>query len=298
MHADEVDTSVALVVRLLEGQFPDWANLPVSAVESSGTDNALYRLGEDLVARLPRIHWAVGQVEKEYKWLPLLAPRLPLAVPVPLAKGIPAEGYPWQWSVYKWIGGADATVERPADERQAALDLAQFVSALQGIVPAGEPPAMDQNSRGFPLAARDQQTRRAIAELTGMVDTDTATALWEAALRQPEWNREPVLFHGDLLPSNVLVQGGRIRAVIDFSNLGLGDPACDMMIAWGMLSRTARDMYRSALAVDDATWIRGRGHALSQALIFMPYYKETNPAGVLNARRALEEVMADYRSNG
>ena len=298
MHFDEVDTSVSLVVRLLESQFPKWARLEVKPVESTGTDNALYRLGEDLVVRLPRIQWAVGQVEKEHTWLPFLGPRLPLAVPVPLAKGTPAEGYPWHWSVYKWLPGLNAAVERPADEQQAALDIAQFMSRLEGIVPGGEPPAMAPDSRGFPLAVRDAQTRAAIAELKGVVDTKSATALWEAALREPEWSREPVLFHGDLLPTNLIVHAGRITAIIDFSGLGLGDPACDLMIAWGMLSPGARDRFRAALAFDEATWKRGRAHALSQALIFMPYYKETNPGGVRNAKRALEEVLADYRHNG
>ena len=298
MHIDEVDTNVSLVVRLLTLQFPQWADLPIDPVDSAGTDNALYRLGTDMVVRLPRIHWAVGQVEKEHQWLPRLAPYLPLAIPVPLAKGAPAEGYPWHWSVYQWLEGKDATVDRVADQRQAAIDLAQFVSALQRIAPEGEPLAVDQNSRGFPLAIRDRQTREAIVALRGMIDTDAVTAVWEAALHGPEWDKVPVLFHGDLLPGNLLVERGRLSAVIDFSGLGVGDPACDLMIAWGMFADESRCVFRTALSIDDATWKRGRAHALSQALIFIPYYLETNPAGVGSARRTIEEVLADFSARG
>jgi aminoglycoside phosphotransferase (APT) family kinase protein len=245
--------------------------------------------------RLPRIHWAVAQVEKEHYWLPRLSPYLPLAIPVPLAKGVPAEGYPWGWSVYRWLKGRDATVDRVIDQRQAAIDLAQFVSALQRIAPGGEPLAVEQNSRGLPLATRDKQTREAIAALRGMIDTDAASALWEDALHGPEWDRVPVFFHGDLLPGNLLVEGGRLSAVIDFSGLGIGDPACDLMIAWALFADENRRVFRTAMAIDDATWMRGRAHALSQALIFIPYYTETNPVGVSSARHTIDVILADFK---
>jgi aminoglycoside phosphotransferase (APT) family kinase protein len=298
MHFEEVDTTVSLVARLLTRHFPQWADLPITPVDSAGTDNALYRLGNDMVVRLPRIHWAVAQVEKEHYWLPRLSPYLPLAIPVPLAKGVPAEGYPWGWSVYQWLEGRDATVDRVIDQRQAAIDLAQFVSALQRISPGGEPLAVDQNSRGLPLATRDKQTREAIAALGGMIDADASTALWEAALHGPEWDRAPVLFHGDLLPGNLLVERGRLSAVIDFSGLGIGDPACDLMVAWAMFADEGRRMFRTALSIDDATWTRGRAHALSQALIFIPYYMGTNSVGVSSARHTIDEILADFSARG
>lgn len=296
MHADEVDTDASLVRRLLAAQFPRWADLSVRRVRSAGTDNALYRLGDDMVVRLPRIHWAVGQVEKEHRWLPRLAPHLPLAVPVPLAKGEPGEGYPYHWSVYRWLEGNNATIERVADPREAAAGLANFIAALQRMDPTGGPLAAEHGLRGFPLAARDAATREAISALRGVIDTDAATAAWEAALRAPEWDRDPVWFHGDLLPGNLLFQRGRLSAVIDFGGLGVGDPACDLMIAWGLFSGESRQMFREALPpqMDDATWARGRGHALSQALIFVPYYLDTNPVGVANALRAIAEVLADH----
>jgi aminoglycoside phosphotransferase (APT) family kinase protein len=294
MHADEVDTSVALVRRLLEAQFPRWAGLPITPVASAGTDNAIYRLGDSMAVRLPRIHWAIRQVEKEHRWLPKLAPQLPLAIPEPLAKGAPAEGYPWHWSVYEWLEGESATMERIADPCQAATELAQFIKALQRIDPTGGPLAVEHNLRGVPLPMRDAATREALAALDGMIDAEAATTAWEAALQAPEWDRAPVWFHGDLLPGNLLVAGGRLGAVIDFGGIGVGDPACDLMIAWGLFFGESREAFRAALAVDDATWARGRGHALSWALIFIPYYLDTNPIGVANARRTLDHVLADH----
>ena len=217
MHVDEVDTNVSLVVRLLITQFPQWANLPIEPVHSAGTGNALYRLGDDMVARLPRIPWAVEQVDKEQKWLPRLAPLLPLNIPAPLAKGKPSEGYPWHWSVYRWLEGEDATTEPIADPCQAATDLAQFITALQQIEATGGPPPGRHNFyRGVPLAMRDQQTRAAIAALHDVLDADEVTAVWDAAIEVPAWNGVPVWLHGDLHSGNLLVQQGRLSAVIDF----------------------------------------------------------------------------------
>jgi aminoglycoside phosphotransferase (APT) family kinase protein len=295
MHPDEVDTDVSLVRRLLGAQFPHWADLPIEPVPSAGTDNAIYRLGDEMAVRLPRIHWAVGLVGKEQRWLPALAPHLPLAIPIPLAMGSPAEGYPWHWSVYRWLEGENATVARIADLREAAKDLAQFLAALQRIDPTGGPPAGPQNfSRGVPLAMRDAPTRAAIAALHGKVDAGAATAAWEAALRSPVWDGPPAWLHGDLYPSNLLVARGRLSAVIDFGCLGVGDPACDLAPAWMLFSGESREAFRAALGVDHATWARGRGWALSLGLMALPYYWETNPVLVASARRAIDQVLADH----
>jgi aminoglycoside phosphotransferase (APT) family kinase protein len=295
MHVHEIDTDVSLVSRLITAQFPQWANLPISAVPSSGTDNALYRLGDEMVVRLPRIYWATGQVEKEMRWLPRLSPHLPLALPVPLAKGQPGEGFPYHWGVYRWLNGKNLTIEQIADPSQTAIELAQFITALQQIDTTGGLPAVDHNIRGLPLATRDAETREGIAALRDRIDAETATAVWETAVHAPEWNRPPVWFHGDMLPGNLLFVNGRLHAVIDFGGLAVGDPACDLMIAWGLFSGESRDVFRKTLAVDEATWIRGRGHTLSQAVIFIPYYLNTNPIGVRNAFRAIDEVLDDYR---
>jgi aminoglycoside phosphotransferase (APT) family kinase protein len=298
MHVDEVKTDVSLVSRLLAAQFPQWADLPLRTVDSAGTDNALYRLGDDMVVRLPRIHWATGQIDTEHRWLPRLAPHLPLAIPAQLARGNPGEGYPWHWSIYRWIEGETVTIDGIAEPNQAAIDLAQFLVALQQIDSRGGPPADPYGpARGTPLAMRDTHTRDAISALQGLLDTDAVTAAWEAALQAPEWSDVPVWFHGDMLPGNLLFERGRLKAVIDFGALGVGDPACDLMIAWNLFSGETRDAFRAALAVDDATWARGRGWALSQALIFVPYYSNSNPVGVGNARRAIAEALADFGAN-
>jgi aminoglycoside phosphotransferase (APT) family kinase protein len=296
MHANEVATSIDLVARLIAAQYPQWAGLPIVPVPSAGTDNALYRLGVDMVVRLPRIDWAIGQAEKERTWLPRLAPFLPLKVPVQLAMGEPGEGYPWQWSVYRWLHGESATFEHLANPRQAAFDLARFITALQQIDTTGGPVAVEHKLRGASLKMRDARTREAIALLKGLIDTKAAMRIWEAAVSAPEWDREPVWFHGDLLSGNLLVDRGRLSAVIDFGGLGVGDPACDLMIAWSLFSGESREWFRSALAVDDATWTRGRGQAISQAAIFIPYYLDTNPIGVSSALRMIGEVLQDYNA--
>ena len=210
MHINEVDTNVPLVIRLLATQFPQWANLPIEPAHSAGTGNALYRLGDDMVVRLPRIPSAVGQVDKEQKWLPRLAPRLPIDIPIPLAKGKPSDSYPWHWSVYRWLEGEDATIAPISDLRQAATDLAQFIAALQQIEATGGPPPGQHNFyRGVPLAMRDQETRDAIAALQDVIDIDGATAAWDAAVETPTWNGAPLWLHGDLHAGNLLVQQGK-----------------------------------------------------------------------------------------
>jgi aminoglycoside phosphotransferase (APT) family kinase protein len=303
MHADEVDTAVSLVRRLRAAQFPRWADLPIARVASAGTDNAIYRLGRDMAVRLPRIAWAVGQVEKEHRWLPMLAPHLPLTIPVPLAMGAPAEGYPWQWGIYPWIEGENATPERLADLDEAAQEMAHFITRLQRIDATGGPPPGPQNSsRGAPLAQRDPYARESIAALRAMQqlsaqDADAVTALWDAALNAAVWDGPPTWLHGDLQPGNLLAVQGRLSAVIDFGCLGVGDPACDLIAAWHLFTGESRAVFHAALAVDNAMWMRGRGWALSVALIALPYYLDTNPTIVANSRHVIREVLADARAN-
>ncbi|MGH8931198.1 MAG: aminoglycoside phosphotransferase family protein, partial [Egibacteraceae bacterium] len=250
MHADEVDIDVPLVRRLLAAQFPQWADLPVESMASTGTDNAIYRLGEHMAVRLPRIPGATGQVEKEQRWLPRLAPHLPLAIPVPLGKGTPGEGYPWHWSVYRWLEGENATIERIADPRQAATALAQFVASLQRIDPAGGPPPGRHNFfRGAPLTTRDRLTRDAIATLHRTLDTDAVTVVWETALQAPPWHGSPAWIHSRPVTWEPADPTGRLSAVIDFGGLGVGDPACDLIVAWSLFSGEARDVFRAALPV-------------------------------------------------
>lgn len=215
LHADEIPTDVDLVRRLLAAQFPQWADLPLAPVPSAGTDNAIYRLGADMAVRLPRIHWATGQIAKEWVWLPRLAPHLPVQLPVQLATGAPDAGYPYQWAVYAWLPGEHATSAFMPDPYVIARELAQCILALQRIDPAGGPPAVEHGLRGVPLALRDAGTRAAIAAMGGMLDAAAAMRVWEAALRAPAWAGPPVWFHGDLLPGNLLIRDGRLSAVFD-----------------------------------------------------------------------------------
>lgn len=295
MHADEVDIDVSLVGRLLTAQFPHWAELPIEPVPFLGTDNALYRVGDELVLRLPRVHRATLALDKECKWLPTLAPLLPLAVPVPLARGLPADGYPWTWSVYRWLEGETATVEPISDLSEAASALAEFIAALQRVDPTDGPPPGEHNVfRGEVLTQRDGAVRTAIASLGGDIDVGAVTTAWDVALRAPTWPGRPVWIHGDLDARNLLVEDGELSAVIDFGCLGVGDPACDVMVAWKVLSADARDSFRATLSIDDATWARSRGWALSQALGALSYYtSETNPDLVREAQAWLSAVLAD-----
>jgi aminoglycoside phosphotransferase (APT) family kinase protein len=297
MHADEVDTDESLVHRLLAAQFPEWANLPIERVPSAGTVNAIYRLGSDMVVRLPRRLSDTDGVDMEQLWLPKLAPHLPLAIPVPVARGRPTDEYPSHWSVLRWLEGETWSVDRVGDLRQAAVDLAGFVAALRRIDATGGP-SPDPTERGTPLADRDATVREAIANLGARVDTGAVIAAWETSLEAVVWDGPPVWFHGDLLPGNLLVAGGRLSAVIDFGGVAVGDPSCDLMPAWMVFSGESRRVFRNALEADEGAWLRGRGWALSVALIALPYYWDTNPDFVDLAHHTIDEVLADHQRGG
>jgi aminoglycoside phosphotransferase (APT) family kinase protein len=290
MHVDEVDIEPALVRRLVAAQFPDWAGLPVEPVRFFGTDNAIYRLGDELAVRLPRREKNVETLAKELRWLPELAPQLPVPVPTPVAVGEPGVGYPFPWAVYRWVAG-----EATRNEAVGADELAAFIAALQRIDPSGGPPPGAHNAnRGEPLARRDPSVRAALTALGSTLDGAAVTAVWEESLAAPAWTEAPVWIHGDLDARNVLVRDGRLSGVIDFGCLGVGDPACDVMVAWKLFSAGTRESLRAALAVDDATWTRARGWSLSQALGALSYYTEdNNPVLVREAQRWLVEALAD-----
>lgn len=302
---DGVLIDTTLVRRLLTTQFPQWADLPLAPVQQSGMDNATFRLGHDLSVRLPRYaHWA-GQVHREHRWLPRLAPRLPLAVSEPLVMGAPGEGYPYPWSVYRWLDGETVTTEGLTDPVRAALDLAGFINALQDIDPTDGPgPERSNAFRGVPLGdprdsiAAEARVRPKLEALrgTGLVDVDAVTRVWEAALAAPAWLKEPVWIHGDLATGNLLSRGGRLSAVIDFGTLAVADPAVDLLPAYNFLPPRARDAFREAVGADDATWARARGWAVAGSLPVPddPYFQQ-DPARVTRALGHLEQVIADHR---
>ena len=288
MHDDEVETDCELARRLLASQYPHWADLPIERVRSAGTDNAMYRLGDTMAVRLPRIHWAIESVAKEQRWLPVLAPHLPLAVPIPIAKGEPEEAFPYPWGVVQWLPGETPMPGALSDPAQAALDLADFVRALQSVDPNGGP----QHHRGRPVRFQDEAVRKGVAGLRDEVDGDAVLDAWSRILAAPDYDGPPVWFHGDLAYLNLLARDGTLCGVIDWGTCAVGDPAGDTIAAWSLLPPEARAVFRDALDIDDATWQRGKGWALT-GVFGIPYYRDTNPLLAANARRGIEAVLAD-----
>ncbi|MDL4819328.1 aminoglycoside phosphotransferase family protein [Actinomadura opuntiae] len=290
MHADEADISDDLVRRLVRGQFPQWADLPIERLVSGGTVNAVYRLGDALTVRLPLTRNGAKDLEWERRWLPELAPALPVTIPTVVAHGEPADRYPWPWSVHRWIEGENPLEGQLADPENLAHDLGEFVRTLRKVDIEGAPRAY----RGGPLTTVDAETRKAIEELRRTdepFDADAAIAAWEESVTAPAWTAAPCWVHSDLMPGNLLVSGGRLTAVIDFATAGIGDPACDLIVAWNLLPAAARDTFREIADVDDATWLRGRGWALSMAVIQLPYYRHTNPIISANARHTIQAIL-------
>jgi len=295
IHADQLDSDERLVRRLLAGQFPQWADLPIAAVPTSGTENAIYRIGDQMAVRLPYRPVKDDQIDKLERWLPRLAPRLPLPIPEPLARGVPSDEYPTAWSIVRWLEGEEATLERLDDPVEAARTLAEFVCALMAIDTTGGPgPGTHNFWRGVSLAARDEITRRCIGKSECLIDTEAVTQAWERDLAAPVWDEPPTWLHGDLASDNILAKDGTLSAVIDWGGLGVGDPATELQPAWNLFHGESRDAYREALGFDDATWARGRGLALSVAIVALPYYKDTNPSMVKGANDVLREVLADH----
>jgi aminoglycoside phosphotransferase (APT) family kinase protein len=289
MHADEFEIPVALVRRLVEEQFPQWSNLPVRRVASSGTDNAIFRLGPDMLVRLPRIERVAPNIAHEWRWLPVLAPNLPVPVSTVLGRGKPGEGFAWDWTILSWLPGENPKAGALSNAPRLAADLAGLIQAFRRIDTTGAP------RKTATLAMRDAQVRLDIDALKGRIEIDGALAVWKHALDLPPWGGAPVWLHGDIASGNLLLRDGRLAGLIDFSGCGVGDPCEDMQVAWNLLPADARSAFRKRLATDDATWLRARARALAQALVQLPYYWDTNPVLAANARHVIAEVTMDWR---
>jgi aminoglycoside phosphotransferase (APT) family kinase protein len=296
---DKADITPALASGLVASQFPMWADLPVRPVAADGWDNTTFRLGDHMSVRLPSADCYTQQVDKEHRWLPVLAGQLPLPVPMPLAKGVPGCGFPRPWSVYRWIAGEPLTAEHVGDMGQFAADLADFLAALYRIDPAGGPaPGPHNFFRGGPVAVYDGETRDALAALEGRIDTELAAEVWQAAL-DATWPSGPVWFHGDISPGNLLLDHGRLSAVIDFGTSGVGDPACDTAIAWTFLSGDSRRIFKARLPVDAAAWTRGRGWALWKAMIVLvEALADGDLPDAAATTHVIEEILGDHQEAG
>jgi aminoglycoside phosphotransferase (APT) family kinase protein len=290
------DITVEVAAALVVEQLPQWAHLPIRPVAIDGNDNTSFRLGADMLLRLPSHERYVLGVHKEHRWLPVLARNLPLPIPEPLFLGEPGCGFPRPWSVYRWIDGEPASVARIDDKVQFARDVASFLTALYAIDATDGPPAGEQNFfRGAPLTVYDADTRTAIDTLRDDIDAPAATAMWQDAL-DATWTGKPVWFHGDVAEDNLLVADGRLCAVIDFGTSGVGDPACDAVLAWTFLSGKAREEFRARLPFDQAAWARGRGWALWKAAITLAPRPRSQGSRAVMARRVLSDLLADRSS--
>lgn len=281
----------ALVRDLITHQFPQWMGLPVHAVAQSGWDNRTFHLGANMLVRMPSSAAYASQVAKEQLWLPKLAPCLPLSIPTPLACGRPSAAYPWHWSIYSWLPGESASIAPVSDLNAFAADLAGFLRALHRV-DANEGPVAGAHSffRGGSLSQYDAQTRQALVALKGQIDIKAATELWERALTS-SWQQAPVWVHGDISPGNLLVHNGRLSAVIDFGQLSVGDPACDLGIAWVCFKSESRDIFRAALPLDAETWIRGRAWVLWKFMIVAAGISAWNAPEAKNPLRVIEDIL-------
>ncbi|MGN9769209.1 aminoglycoside phosphotransferase family protein [Micromonospora sp. SD12] len=282
------------VRRLVADQFPQWAGLPVRPVANGGWDNWTFHLGTRMSVRLPSAAEYALAVDKEHRWLPGLAPRLPLPIPTPLARGGPGAGYPYPWSVYPWLDGEPASADSIADPVRFALDLAGFLAALQSVDTTDGPrPGKHNWFRGGTLRTYEGEAQRALTALDGHVDVELAREIWQGAC-DARWDGVDSWFHGDVAQGNLLLIDGELAAVIDFGTSGVGDPACDLAIAWTLLTADGRQAFRERLSVDEATWARGRGWALWKTLVTCAHALGDADAQAASALRVLGEIFSDY----
>lgn len=296
MEKEPVLVDVALAHRLIATQFPQWQDLWIRPVACSGWDNRSFHLGDHMLIRMPSSAEYASQVEKEHLWLPRLSPLLPLSIPEPLGKGNPGDSYPWKWSIYRWLEGDSAAVGLIDNLKNFAKSLAQFLSALQQI-DAKDGPIAGPHSfyRGGLLDVYDLQVRKAAIVLKDKIDIKAVMAIWEEALAT-SWSKSPVWVHGDISPGNLLVHKGILTSVIDFGQLSIGDPACDLAIAWTLLKGESREIFKETLLVDSGTWTRGRAWALWKALITVAGFTNPHNFEAANSRDIMEEILNDYRS--
>ena len=298
MHSDQVDVRAHTVADLVATQFPSWAHLPVRAVPSHGTVNALFRLGSGLVLRFPLCPAPATRAEltAEQDHLRRIAPHVAVEVPSPVAIGEPGAGYPGPWSVYRWIEGSTADTSDVQDSDLFTADLAEFVLALHAVDTDGR--RWNGTGRGGPLAEADADVRLALEASRALVDVDAIDRIWTSSRDVPRGPEPDVWIHADLMPGNLIVRDERLAAVIDFGAVGIGDPAVDLLPAWTVFTSRTRAQFREALRVGDQQWARGRGWAIVQAAIALPYYVDSNPMMAVIAKRTLSAIIDSESMSG
>jgi len=291
-----IKIDVDLVSKLINSQFPEWSNLEVKPVKISGNDNRTFHLGNSMSVRLPSDEVYVPQVEKEQKWLPILAKNLSTPISEPLAKGEPSEDYQHPWSVNKWLDGEIVTIENIDDPSQFANELGGFLVELQSIDASGGPLAGEHNFyRGGDIVVYDDECRNAINNNETTFNKHLLKEIWESALSS-KWAGEPVWVHGDIAPGNILIKNGKLCAIIDFGILGVGDPSCDAAMAWTFFDDKSRKTFKNALNFDEETWNRARGWALWKALITYDYNKQSNKAVADEQCNIINVIINDYET--
>ncbi|MFL6175580.1 MAG: aminoglycoside phosphotransferase family protein [Ornithinibacter sp.] len=294
MHPDQIPITAELVRRMVGAQLSRWANLPVTEVDSAGTVNALYRVGPDLVARLPLQRGDVGARRAELSDEIDAAERLltvsPVATPEPVATGEPMDPYPLPWCVYRWIPGIVATGTDAAGSHRFAAQLAGFVRAVRSLPTQGR--TFQGSRRGGVLTQHDEYVASGLRHSSDMIDTEALDAVW-SRLRETPRAATQTWTHGDLMPGNLLVEGDDLTGVIDVGQLAVADPALDLQPAWNLMTRDARETYRQSLGCDDEEWDRGKGWALAQAIGCLWYYRDTNPVMSQTALRTLQALLDD-----
>ena len=283
----DIEVDEVLVRSLLTEQHPDLAGLPVTPL-AAGWDNVSWRLGDDLVVRVPRRAMAVPLLRNEQRWLPVVAPRLPLPVPVPVRTGRPTATYPWAWSIVPWLDGTPADQADLADGRSAAVQLAAFLRALHEPAPGGAP---RNPYRSIPLGDRQPTLEARLEELATQVDDGAAWAVWKQAVDAPPWAGPAMWLHGDLHPGNVLVHEAELAAVLDFGDMCAGDPAVDVAACWLLLPAPATITFAEEYDLDDDTAKRSRGWALLFALMSMAGFVDARPSFVAAGRAALDRIL-------
>lgn len=291
-NAEQLYVSLSLAKALVTSQFPKWSKLDIWPIPSSGTDNTIFRLGENMCLRFPKFMRTEINLKKEYIWLPRLTP-LPLQIPKPLAMGIPEMDYPCNWCILSWIDGNTAATNHFFDDHRAAKVIGEFINALQLVDTDGGPKSGPHNNhRGVPLIERNQLTREAILKLNAEFEESNLLGLWEETLEVPPWNKAPVWLHGDIHSDNMLTNSGHLNAVIDFGLSGVGDPACDLMVGWTQFNPKTRNSFRKSIRVDDTTWDRGKGWALSWAVIALAHYNRSNSFFANMSRITINQIIS------